>query len=302
MRNNFGSLEITTEYKQVQPRFKDLKRELSLREIFSPHSRLQRYLDVEAALALTQAELGLIPKAAGDKIAMAAKIELIDEKRLDSEQSITGHFLMTLVSELSRVVGEPEGGYVHWGATTQNIEQTGDVLGIRSATRILSNQLCDVIEALAVLCEKYADTLMAGRTHWQQAVPITLGFKVATWTDVMIRHLERFEQIKPRLFTSMTGGAAGTFASLGNIGPTVQEGVARRLGLTPMNVPARNIVDHFAEYVMLLGMISATLTSIAEEVSRLMSVEFGEVSESLPEGDIGSSTMPQKRNAKSAVR
>jgi adenylosuccinate lyase len=114
----------------------------------------------------------------------------------------------------------------------------------------------------------------------------------------MLRHLERFEQMKPRLFTSMTGGAAGTFASLGDIGPAVQEGVAQRLGLTPMTVPARNIVDHFAEYVVLLGMVVATLTSIAEEVSRLMSVEFGEVSESLPEGDVGSSTMPQKRNAK----
>ncbi|HTG69516.1 MAG TPA: adenylosuccinate lyase family protein [Candidatus Udaeobacter sp.] len=271
---------------------------MSLQEIFSLRSRLQRYLDVEAALALTQADLGIIPQSAADKIAMSSKLALIDEKRLEAEQAITGHFMMPLVSELSRVVGEPEGGYVHWGATTQNIQQTGDVLGIRSAVRILTNQLCDAVEALAILGERTADTLMAGRTHWQQAVPITFGFKVATWTDVMMRHLERLEQVKPRLFTSMTGGAVGTFASLGDRGPAVQEGVALRLGLTPMTVPARNIVDFFAEFVLLLGMIAATLTSIAEEVARLMATEFGEVSERLPEGDVGSSTMPQKRNAK----
>jgi len=106
---------------------------------------------------------------------------------------------------------------------------------------------------------------MAGRTHWQQAVPITFGFKVSTWTDVMIRHLERFEQIKPRLFTSMTGGATGTFASLGDIGPAVQEGVAHCLDLSPMNVPTRNIVDHFAEYVGLLGMIAATLFQLQKK-------------------------------------
>ncbi|UQZ82445.1 3-carboxy-cis,cis-muconate cycloisomerase [Paenibacillus konkukensis] len=275
--------------------------ELDMHELFSLRSRLQRYLDVEAALALTQAELGIIPPAAGDKIAEAAKVELIDLQRLEAGQAVTGHFMMPLVTELSRAVGEPEGEYVHWGATTQNIEQTGDVLGIRDAVRLLTEELRGVIEALAGLGERTADTVMAGRTHWQQAVPITLGFKVATWTDVMIRHAERLEQLKPRLFTSMTGGAAGTFASMGERGPAVQEGVARRLELTPMKVPARNIVDHFAEYVLLLGMMAATLASMAEEVSRLMSAEFGEVSESLPKGDVGSSTMPQKRNAKKCM-
>ncbi|NRF93804.1 adenylosuccinate lyase family protein [Paenibacillus frigoriresistens] len=272
-----------------------------LQGIFSHRSRLQRYLDVEAALAMAQAELAIIPQSAADKIAKSAKVELMDIERLEADQAKTGHFMMPLVSELSRVVGEPEGGYVHWGATSQNIEQTGDVLGYRSAVAILANQMCDVIEALATLGEKTADTLMAGRTHWQQAVPITFGLKAASWNDVMIRHLERMEQLKPRLFTSMTGGAAGTFASLGEMGPAVQEGVARRLDLTPMAVPARNIADQFTEFVLLLGMIAATLTSIAEEVSRLMATEFGEVSERLPEGDVGSSTMPQKRNAKKCM-
>ncbi len=126
------------------------------------------------------------------------------------------------------LVGSPEGGWVHWGATTQNIAQTGDVLGLRMAHRMLTDLVCDVLIALADLGERTADFVMAGRTHWQHAVPITFGFKVAAWSDVMPRHLERLRQIQPRLFTSMAGGAAGTFATLGDIGPVVQE---RRTGL-----------------------------------------------------------------------
>ena len=269
-----------------------------MREIFSPRARQQRYLDVEGALALVEADLGIIPRAAAEKIAAAARVEQLDADRIAAGVDVTGHFMVPLVAELSRVVGEPDGGWVHWGATTQNIQQSGDVVGIRAAVRLLILQLCDLLEGLATLGDRGADAVMAGRTHWQQAVPITFGFKVATWSDVMLRHLERIEQLQPRLFTSMTGGAVGNFASLGEAGPAVQEGVARRLGLVPMAVPARNIVDQFAELVLLLGMTAATAASIAEEISRLMAVEFGEVSESLPAGDVGSSTMPQKRNAK----
>ncbi|MDR6548847.1 adenylosuccinate lyase family protein [Paenibacillus qinlingensis] len=272
-----------------------------LEEIFSMRMRLQRYLEVEAALALAQGELGIIPQSAADKIAKAANVELMDIQRLEADQAKTGHFMMPIVSEMSRIVGDPEGGFVHWGATSQNIEQTGDVLGYRAAIGILKGQLCDVVQVLAQLGERTADTVMAGRTHWQQAVPITFGFKVANWTDVIVRHLERLEQIKPRLLTAMMGGAVGNFASMGSIGPAVQEGMSRRLNLTPMTVPGRNIVDHFAEYLLFLGMIAASLTSIAEEVARLMATEFSEVSESLPEGDVGSSTMPQKRNAKKCM-
>jgi len=181
-----------------------------LREIFSVRARRQRYLDVEAALALAQADLGVIPREAGDKIAAAARLELLDADRMAAEQATTGHAMVPLISELARVVGEPEGGWVHWGATTQNIQQTGDVLGIRSAVHLLTHQLCGVLDALADLGDRTADTLMPGRTHWQQAVPITFGFKVAAWSDVLIRHLERLEQLQPRLFTSMTGGATGT--------------------------------------------------------------------------------------------
>ena len=139
---------------------------------------------------------------------------------------------------------------------------------------------------------------MAGRTHGQQAVPITFGFKVAAWSDALLRHLERLDQVAPRLFIAMAGGATGTFAAMGESGPAIQQALAERLGLTSMPVPSRSIADPFAELVFVLGILAATNGVIAEEVTRLMAVEFAEVAEATPDGDVGSSTMPQKRNPK----
>jgi 3-carboxy-cis,cis-muconate cycloisomerase len=272
----------------------------SMYDLFSERNRLQRYLDVEATLALEQGDLGIIPAKAARAIANCAQIDMLDGVRIANGRSATGHTLMPLISELARVVGEPHGGWVHWGATTQNIQQTADVLALRSALDVIERRVCNILLALADLGERSASMMVAGRTHWQHAVPITFGFKVAGWTDTTMRHLDRLEQLRPRLLTCMLGGAVGNFASLGPIGPVLQAGVARRLGLSPMKVPMRNIVDPLAELVLTMGMIAGTSGSIAEEITRLMSTELGEVAEELPVGDIGSSTMPQKRNAKQA--
>ncbi|WP_255808305.1 lyase family protein [Deinococcus sp. KNUC1210] len=183
------------------------------------------------------------------------------------------------------------------GATTQNLQQTADVLGLREALNLLTVQLCELLDALVMLTERSADVLMAGRTHGQQAVPIPFGFKVSIWMDAMLRHLERFQQLRPRLLTAMMGGAVGNFASLGEIGPAVQREVAKRLRLTPMPLPA----DPVAELVCLLGMLASTGSAVASEVARLMANEFGKVSEALGEGDVGSSTTPQKRNPKKSA-
>lgn len=270
----------------------------ALREIFSPSARLQNYLEVEAALALAEEELEIIPAGVGQRIAAAARLEAVDQDRIAADQHVMGHLMMPVVTELARAVGDPDGGWVHWGATTQNIQQTGDVLAIRRAHQIITDLLCHLLDGLARLGEDSAETVMAGRTHWQQAVPITFGYKVAAWSDAFIRHLIRLDELRPRLLCSMTAGAAGTFATFGERGPDVQAGVARRLGLIPMTLPNRGIVDHFTELVCVLGMIAATGAGLAEEIARLMSVEFGEVSEPIPAGDVGSSTMPQKRNSK----
>ncbi len=269
-----------------------------IRALYRQENRWQAWLDVEAALATAQAELGIIPAGAAEAIAAAARYELLDRARIDEGFARTGHTIVPLVWELSRVVGEPHGGWVHWGATTQNITQTGDLLVLRQAHRVILGLIAEALGAAADLAEKGADMPIAGRTHGQHALPATFGYKAAVWIDELIRHTERLQQAAPRIFVAMLGGGAGTYASLGADGPRVQEGIARQLGFGSMTVPARTISDHLAENICLLGLLAATCGKIGREIYTLMKTEFGEVEEPVPPGTVGSSTMPQKRNPK----
>ncbi|MBV9252320.1 MAG: adenylosuccinate lyase family protein [Acetobacteraceae bacterium] len=267
-----------------------------IRALYQLESRWQAWLDVEAALAAAQAELGIVPAEAAEAIGRAAHLHLLDRGRIDEGFARTSHTIVPLVWELSRVTGEAHGGWVHWGATTQNIVQTGDLLILRRAHGIFLPLIGSILTAMASLAERGAEMVMPGRTHGQHAVPATFGFKVAVWIDELLRHVERFRQAEPRVFVAMLGGAAGTFASLGAEGPEVQARMAARLGMAPMQVPARTLGDHLAEYVCLLGMLGATCGKIGREIYTLMKTEFAEVEEPVPPGTVGSSTMPQKRN------
>ncbi len=269
-----------------------------IRALYRLENRWQAWLDVEAALARAQAELGIIPQAAAEAIAQAARLEMLDRARIDEGFARTGHTIVPLVWELGRIVGEPHGGWVHWGATTQNITQTGDLLVLRQAHGIFLRLLNEALLAMANLAERGADMVLSGRTHGQHALPATFGYKVAVWIDEMLRHVERLHQVAPRLFVSMLGGGAGTFASLGEQGPKVQEGIGRQLGLVSMTVPSRALGDHLAENICILGLLAATCGKIGREIYTLMKTEFGEVEEPVPPGTVGSSTMPQKRNPK----
>ncbi len=269
-----------------------------IRALYRLENRWQAWLDVEAALARAQAELGIIPADAAEAIAAKARLELMDRARIDEGFARTGHTIVPLVWELGRIVGESHGGWVHWGATTQNITQTGDLLVLRQAHAIFLRQIGEVLAAMADLAERTADMPMAGRTHGQHAVPATFGYKVAVWIDELLRHVERLHQAAPRLFIAMLGGGAGTYASLGKQGPPVQQAIGRLLGFGSMTVPSRAIGDHLAENICILGLLAATSGKIAREVYTLMKTEFGEVEEPVPPGTVGSSTMPQKRNPK----
>jgi 3-carboxy-cis,cis-muconate cycloisomerase len=269
-----------------------------IRALYRLENRWQAWLDVEVALAQAQAELGIIPAAAAEAIAGAARLDAMDRARIDEGFARTGHTLVPLVWELGRVVGDPHGGWVHWGATTQNITQTGDLLVLRQAHQVFLRQIGENLVAMADLAERGAEVPMAGRTHGQHAVPATFGYKVAVWIDELIRHAERFRQAAPRLFVAMLGGGAGTYASLGQNGPLVQQGIGRRLGFGSMTMPSRAIGDHLAENITLLGLLAATCGKIGREIYTLMKTEFGEVEEPVPPGTVGSSTMPQKRNPK----
>ena len=269
-----------------------------IRALYRLENRWQAWLDVEAALARAQAELGIIPEAAAAAIARSAHLELLDRARIDEGFARTGHTIVPLVWELSRVVGDPHGGWVHWGATTQNITQTGDLLILRQAHRAFLRLIGQALAAMADLAERGAEMPISGRTHGQHALPATFGYKPAVWIDEILRHVERLKQAAPRLFVAMLGGGAGTFASLGKQGPAVEAGLARHLGMQPMRVPARTLGDHLAENILILGLIAATCGKIGREIYTLMKTEFGEVEEPVPPGTVGSSTMPQKRNPK----
>jgi adenylosuccinate lyase len=269
-----------------------------VRGLFSEVSRYQAWLDVEAALAQAQAELGIIPASAAAEITRKAHVSFLNLDHIHAGLARTGHSLVPLIWELDRVCDGDAGGYVHWGATTQNIQQTGQLLLLRRAHHIYLSQLVSILRALADLAERTKEMLLPGRTHGQHAVPATFGYKVAVWIDEICRHAERLRGCEGRVFVAMLGGGAGTLASLGEIGLATQEKMAARLGMSSMTVPARTIGDHLAEYVTLLGLIAATCSKIGREIYTLMKEEFGEVEEPVPPGTVGSSTMPQKRNPK----
>src|SRR3984885_12587657 len=247
-----------------------------IRALYRLENRWQAWLDVEVALARSQAELGIIPNEAAEAISRAARLDLLDRARIDEGFARTGHTIVPLVWELGRVVGEPHGGWVHWGATTQNITQTGDLLVLRQAHGIFLRLINEALSAMADLAERGADMVLPGRTHGQHAVPATFGYKVAVWVDELIRHVERLKQAAPRIFVAMLGGGAGTFASLGEMGPKVQAAIGRQLGFGSMTVPSRVILDHLAENICLLGMLAASCGRIGREIYTLMKTEFGE--------------------------
>ena len=269
-----------------------------IRALFTREARWQAWLDVEAALARAEAELGMIPADAAVEIANHCRLDLLDVDNIEAGLAVTAHPLVPLIWELDRILGGEIGGYVHWGATTQNITQTGDILQLREAHEIILSQIGQVLLRLAPLAERHADDPCAGRTHGQHAVPATFGYKVGAWIDELCRHVERLEDAESRVFVAMLGGAAGTLASFGAPGLDVQERMARHLDLLPMPVPGRTSHDHHAEYAAILAMLAATCRKIADETYTLMKPEFGEIEEPVPPGTVGSSTMPQKRNPK----
>ena len=273
-------------------------RDPGIAALFAQQARWQAWLDVEVALARAQAEIGMIPPAAAEEIARKARLELFDLDRVGEGLRVTGHGLVPLVWELDRLCEDGAGGYVHWGATTQNITQTGNLLQARKAHDVVLAEIAGLIEALAGLAERTKDDALPGRTHGQHAVPATFGAKVAVWIDELCRHVERLRQAEPRLFVAMLGGGAGTAASFEGHGPALQQRVGELLGFGSMPLPGRTIYDHMTEYVLVLAMLGTSCGKAAREVRRLMSEEFGEVEEPVSPGTVGSSTMPQKRNPK----
>jgi len=267
----------------------------AMRAVFDEQAYFQRMLDVEAALARVQARLGVIPADAAEAITRAASVENLRTDELAASARNVGYPVVGMVAGLSRAAGEA-GRWTHWGATTQDIMDTATVLQIREGLSLIRASLTKMVKDLAAQADKHRHTVMAGRTHLQQALPTTLGLKCAVWAQPLIAHIDRLDALRPRVEQVSFAGAAGTLASLADKGIEVMDGLAAELGLAAPAAPWHVSRDGFAETVALLGLICGSLAKIATDVILLAQTEVGELAEPYVAGRGSSSTMPQKRN------
>jgi 3-carboxy-cis,cis-muconate cycloisomerase len=266
-----------------------------MRAVFSDAATVERYVEVEIALAKAEAKTGVIPAEAAAEIARRASAAALDWELMRKETDNVGYPILPLVHQLVKQCGEA-GRYVHWGATTQDIMDTATVLQLRAGLAIVEADIAALRKILADLARKYRDTPMAGRTHLQQALPVTFGYKAAIWLAMFDRHAQRLEQLKPRVLVGQFAGAAGTLASLGDKGLDVQAALCAELKL---DVPVSTwhvARDGFAETLNFLALVTGTLGKIALDIMIMASTEFGELYEPFVPGRGASSTMPQKRN------
>lgn len=267
-----------------------------MREVFSDESLVRNLLRVEAALANAEARVGLIPEDAAKEISRRALQGEFPLDQLRKGIESAGHVMVPLVRALAAACEGDAGGYAHWGTTTQDVYDTACVLRYKDAFELVLERLYSLRGHLAVLAEREADTLMAGRTNGQHALPITFGYKVAVWCWEVHRQVERWEQAKPRILVGNITGAVGTFAGFGERGPEVQRLALGELGLGVPEICWHTARDRSAEMASLLVLAAGTVEKIAGEVYRLQSTEYGEVEEPFFAGKVGSSTMPHKRN------
>ncbi len=275
--------------------FRDAFGTPAMRAVFDDRELIRKFVQVEVALAAAEARCGVIPAAAAKDIAARCTAEALDVGLLQRETEIVGYPILPLVHQLARQAGDA-GRYVHWGATTQDIMDTAVVLQLRDALDLVEADVADLRRILAGLARKHRDTPMAGRTHLQQALPVTFGYKAAIWLDMFNRHAQRLAQARPRVLVGQFAGAAGTLASLGNQGLEVQKALMEELGLGVPTSTWHVARDGLAEAVNLIALITGSLGKIALDVMIMASSELGELYEPFVKGRGASSTMPQKRN------
>lgn len=278
------------------PYYRDQFSTPAMRTVFSDEGRFASWLDFEAALARAEAACGVIPAEAARAITAAASIDNLDPQAMKEHFEKVGFAILPLVKQLVAACPEDAGRYVHWGATTQDVLDTGMVLQMRRGLTLVEAELDGVIAALVRLARTHRDTPQAGRTFQQHAVPITFGYKVAGWLDEALRHRARLADVKARALAVQFGGAVGTLAPLGEKGPAVRAALAHELDLRDPDITWHTGRDSLAEVVFWLGLVGGLLGRIGTEVAMLMRSEVSEVREPYVPGRGASSAMPQKRN------
>ena len=269
------------------------------REIFSDRARVQRMLDIIAALARAEARVGVIPKSAVRAIESSCRVESFDIDALARATATAGNPAIPLVKDLTarvRAQDTEAAGFVHWGTTSQDTIDTALVLQLRAALALFEADTARLAGSLAALAEAQKRTVIAGRTLMQQALPVTFGLKVAGWLSAIDRHRVRLRQLKPRVLALQFGGAAGSLAALGDKGIAVAAALAEELKLELPDSPWHTQRDRVAEFATELGLLVGSLGKIARDVSLMMQTEIGEAFEPHAPGRGGSSTMPHKRN------
>jgi len=267
-----------------------------MRKIFAETTTIQRWLDVEVALAGAQSAMGIIPAEAAEIIAAKADASQIDLEAVKAHGKRTGHSLLGVLTEFRKLIAHDHARYVHFGATTQDIIDTGLMLMIRDGYDYSTRRLSDVMQLLAGIVETHAMTIMVGRTHGGHALPITFGFKAASWLSELSRQLDRWESARRRILVGNVTGAVGTFASWGDRGIEVQERTLRLLGLGVPETVWHSSRDRIAETMTLCALLAGTGARIGREIYGLSKTEVRELMEPSA-GKIGSSTMPHKRNS-----
>ncbi|VVM55786.1 3-carboxy-cis,cis-muconate cycloisomerase [Pseudomonas fluorescens] len=270
-----------------------------MREVFCDQGRVQAMLDFEAALARAEARVGLIPSAAVAPIAAACNAGLYDFAALGEAIATAGNSAIPLVKALGKQIAARDAEaerYVHLGATSQDVMDSGLVLQLRQALVLIEDDLAQLADSLAVQAQRHAATPLAGRTWLQHATPVTLGMKIAGWLGAVTRSRQRLRELKPRLMVLQFGGASGTLAALGEQALPIAEALAEELQLTLPEQPWHTQRDRVVEFGAVLGLIAGSLGKFGRDISLLMQTEAAEVFEPSAPGKGGSSTMPHKRN------
>lgn len=276
--------------------FSPLLSDVDMASIFSDEQFIRNILHIEATLANVQATLGIIPAHTAQHIAQATKDLHVDIQRLQSGVDKSGIPIIDLVQQLREAVDAASSSYIHWGATSQDIMDTALVLQIRSALEHIEKQTEHLIHNLAQLADQHRATLMVGRTHSQQALPISFGLKVAGWLAPLLRQRQRLKQLKPRLLVVQLGGAVGTLASMENKGLQVRQALAHELKLSVPLMTWHTQRDILAEFANWLSLLTGSMAKMAQDIILLAQSEIAELRESDDPTRGGSSTMPQKGN------
>lgn len=276
--------------------FKGVFSSEKIKSFYEDKQLVQNWLNIEAALAESQAELGIIPKSAAQEICSKAKIEFLNFENIYAGMASTSHSLVPTLREFQRICHGDAGEFIHYGATTQDIIDTGYVLATKAAYSAILEDMYQLLDMLKTTIKSHTKTIMVGRTHGQHALPITFGFKTAIWADQVLRAIQRMELLKDEIFVGQMNGAVGSMAGFGPQALEVSKRTIKKLGLAVPTISWASSRDRTADAVWAVAMAALTCGRIGNEINLLEKTEFSELSEGFVMGMVGSSTMPHKRN------